>query len=166
MMTCYKTKDDRFIQISLPVYDIFLAPFARAMSCEEWITDPRFCSAKALHEGNIEAFYQKVSDRFAQLTVEEVTKILNEADLPFALAQVWEEVLCDPQAWASDCFTKLSYPSGERIMIRGPIRFEEAGLPEYDKAPGIGQHTEEILTGLGYDRDTIMQMAKNKEIRC
>lgn len=166
LMTCYKTKDERFIQLALPVYDIFLKPFAKAMSHEEWITDERFCNAQVLHNGNIAFLYREISDCFSKLTVKEVSEILTKADLPFALAQLWDEVLEDPQAWATDCFCKLDYHTGSRTMVRNPVRFEEAGLPPYNKAPKIGQHTKEILKEIGYSDEKIEQMISDKEIVC
>lgn len=166
LMTCYKTKDERFIQLALPVYDLFLAPFAKAMSHEEWITDPRFCNAKALQNGNLAALYGEISKRFAELTKEEVTDILTKADLPFALAQLWDEVLEDPQAWATDCFCKMEYHTGTRVLVRNPIRFEETGLPPYEKAPKIGEHTREILKEIGYKDEKIEEMISEKEIVC
>ena len=58
---------------------------------------------------------------------------LRVADLPHSVAQVWREVLRDPQAWADDCFTELEYDSGKRIMVRSPIHFEEAGIAAVHK---------------------------------
>lgn len=166
LMSCYQTGDGRFIQLALPVYDIFMPKFAKAMSCEEWLSDPRFCNMKALQQGHNGEFYDTVAARFAQLSTEEAKEILTKADLPFAVAQVWDEVLRDPQAWATDCFLEKDYPSGRRVLVRNPVRFEEAGLPEYEKAPQLGQDTREILAELSYSTEEIDALAAAKNIRC
>lgn len=166
LMSCYKTKDERFIQLALPVYDIFMPKFAKAMSREDWLTDPRFCKMKALQEGHNGEFYDAVAARFAELTAEKAKKILTEADLPFAVAQVWSEVLRDEQAWATDCFLEKDYPSGRRVLVRNPVRFQEAGLPEYEKSPQLGQDTAEILAGLGCSQEEIQSLAQAGDIRC
>lgn len=166
LMTSYKTKDGRFVQLALPVYDIFIGPFAKAMGREEWLEDERFRNVKELQRGNVPAFIEAVSERFAELTTEEVSRILTEADLPFSVAQVWEEVLKDSQAWATDCFCEKEYPSGKRILIRNPVRMEEAGLPEYVCAPALGEHTRVILESLDYGKEEIEELIKSKDAVC
>ncbi|ALP94264.1 CaiB/BaiF CoA transferase family protein [Intestinimonas butyriciproducens] len=166
LMACYKTKDGRFIQLALPVYDMFLPRFAKAMGREAWIEDPRFCDSNSLQSGHTGAFYDTVAARFAELSTAEVSKLLTEADLPFSVAQVWREVLEDPQAWATDCFYKKNYHTGMRILVRNPIQFEEAGLPPYECGPRLGEHTQEILEGLGYTSKAINSMRHAGDIIC
>ena len=166
LMSCYKTKDERFIELALPSYDLFMKRFAVAMSMEYMIEDPRFCTYEALRAGGYTgAFYEEVSKRFAELTAAEASEILSKADLAFALAQVWSEVLEDPQAWATDCFCKKEYVTGERILVRNPVRFQEAGLPEFEYGPRVGQHTGEVLAELGFSQEKIAAMLESKDIR-
>ena len=165
LMSCYRTKDDRWIQLALPVYNIFMPKFAKAMSREEWITDPRFVNVTVLQSGNTGAFYDSVAERFAELTADEACAILQKADLPHAVAQVWGEVLKDPQAWATNCFVDMEYPSGTRTLVRNPVQFQDAGVPEYKKSPQIGENSIEILKELGYSDDKIQEMLAAKIVR-
>jgi cinnamoyl-CoA:phenyllactate CoA-transferase len=167
IMTCYQTKDHRWIQICLPIYQLELPKFAKAMGREEWLSDPRFATFEALDKDNNRAdFYNTVAACFAGLTTEEAVEILTKADIPFSVAQVWKEVLKDPQAWANDCFYEVEYKSGKVTAVRNPIQFEEAGKPPLNKAPRLGQHSAEILKGLGYNDDKIAEMIANKDLRC
>ena len=51
-------------------------------------------------------------------------------DLPYAVAQTWDQLLVDKQAWASGCFYEMEYPNGnKRTMVRPPVIFEETELP-------------------------------------
>lgn len=167
LMSCYRTKDDRWIQVCMPLYDPMMPGFAKALDREEWTTDARFKDFEALkgESGNNAAFVDAVSERFAQLTSEELGKILTEADIPFALAQTWHEVLKDPQAWATDCFYEQEYKHGKRIAIRNPVKFEESGLPPTEKAPKLGEHTVQILKNLDYGDEKIKELLENKQIR-
>ncbi len=153
----YQPKDERFIQFCMPVYSFFM-PFAKCLGKEEWLSDPRFSSYENIMDGNGPALYDAVAETLMQYTAAELKDIFTKADIPFGIAQVWSEVLEDPQAWAADCFVDVEYPSGTRTVVRNPVHFEEAGLPEYIKGPRLGQHTEIILRDMGYDEQTIADM--------
>ena len=81
------------------------------------------------------------------------------ADIPYAVAQTWDELLEDPQAWAADCFYKMSYPTGaERTLVRPPVLFSDTPLPEYKRGPYQGEQTEAVLAELGYTNEQIHAM--------
>ncbi len=166
LMASYKTKDERFVQLVLPVYNIFMPKFAKAMGHEEWLTDPRFADMKAIENGGREDFYNTVAGVFAELTAAEASEILTKADLPYAVAKVWPEVLKDEQAWATDCFLEKEYPSGKRAIVRNPLRFAESGLPPYECAPQLGENTVEIMKELGYSDDKINELLAARDLRC
>ena len=75
------------------------------------------------------------------------------------MAQTWDELLKDEQAWAADCFYEMEYPTGaKRTLVRPPVMFMDTPLPEYKRGPYCGEHTEEILASLGYTGDQIKAM--------
>jgi cinnamoyl-CoA:phenyllactate CoA-transferase len=165
LTTCYKTKDGRWLQISVPVFDMF-PKLAEALDVPELAADAKFASQSAIIDGKHgPELYDALVERIGGLTVAEVSEKLTKADLPFALAKNWKEVLEDEQAWADDVFTKVKYPSGERIAIRNPVHFEEAGLPEYVLAPHVGQHTAEVMKEYGYSDSDIQALLDSKDIR-
>jgi len=137
------------------------------MGHEEWGADPRFAKFEALAEGNNRAdLYNTIAARFAELSTDEAVEILTKADIAFSVAQVWKEVLKDPQAWANDCFFEIEYKSGKVTAVRNPIQFEEAGQPPLNRAPRLGQHNAEILKELGYTDEKIAEMTANKDLKC
>ncbi len=76
---------------------------------------------------------------------------MEENDIPYAQAQVWDEVLEDPQARATNVFYPMHYDNGTvRTLVRQPVFLAGQGLPEYKRAPYLGEHSEEILRELGY----------------
>ena len=166
LMSSYKTKDDRFIQLVLPVYDMFMPRFAKALGHEEWTSDERFKDMAAIENGGRAEFYHTVSAEFAKHTAAEMSDILTQADLPYAVAKVWSEVLEDEQAWATDCFLNKDYPSGKRIMVRNPVHFAEEELPPYESAPQLGENTAETFRALGYSNDDIARLLEKRSIRC
>ncbi len=160
----YQTKDGRWVEISMPNYDLQWTPFAKAMN-PEWLNDERFSNVENLKKGPyMGELCDAIAARFAELTSAEVAAIMTETDQPYALAQVWSEVLQDPQAWANDYFTELEYESGTRTLVRPPVQFQEAGLPPVNKAPRLGQDTAAILKELGYGEEYIKKMRDAKTI--
>ncbi|MBR2666678.1 MAG: CoA transferase [Oscillospiraceae bacterium] len=168
LMTCYKTKDERWIQTCMPIYNLMFPNFAKAFGHPEWIEDERFCNFAALQkDGNSGKLYDEIAAVYASMTAEEASKVLTEADIAFAVALVWKEVLKDPQAWANDYFYEVEYKAGKFTAVRNPVQFEEAGLPpEMRKFPALGGDTAEIMKGLGYTDERIAEMEANKDIRC
>ena len=111
-------------------------------------------------EGRVGEMYDIVQEGFQQKTAAEWAPILTELDIPFALCKTYEEVVDDEQAWANDVFYKMDYPRGPKALVRTPIDLEETPLPPYEKAPLLGEDTEDVLKELGYSDADISAMAK------
>ena len=151
----HRTKDGRWLQIAVPRYDFHYPKFVPLIGRADLIDDPRYYPQANL-QANLEEFYQILADAFAEKDLAEWKQILTEGDIPFAVAQTWDEVLTDEQAWASDCLYAMDYPTGNtRTMVRTPVIFTEAGLPPYVRGPYLGEHTKEILSGLGYTDEQV-----------
>lgn len=109
--------------------------------------------------------YDMLMDIFATKTAAEWNQILRVHDIPFGLAQNWEEILNDEQAWANDCLYKMKYDNGnERTLVCLPVKFQNMGKPEYNKGPMIGEHGVEIVESLGYNKEEVQTMLANKEL--
>lgn len=166
LMCCYETKDGRWIQTCMPIYDMMLVPFAKAMGHPEWLEDVRFSTFEALKEGDNRAlFFDEVKGAYKAMSADEVLDALTKADIAFAVAQSWKEILVDPQAWAANCFHTIKYDSGEVTAVRNPVQFAEAGLPEMRMAPLLGEDTVEILKAHGADEARIAALVENNKIR-
>lgn len=166
LMCCYETKDGRWVQTCMPIYDMMLPPFAKAMGHPEWIEDERYKTFEALKVGNHRAqFSDEVKAAYGSMSTDEVVNALTEADVAFAVAQNWKEVLKDPQAWATGCFHTIEYDSGEVTAVRNPVQFAEAGEPELRKAPLLGEDTIEILKAHGADDAKIEELIEAGKIK-
>ena len=83
---------------------------------------------------NREEFSAWITAEFKKKTCDEWCKLLDANDLPYAIAQEWDSLLEDKQAWASDCFYEMSYSNGnKRTLVRPPVLFDQMGLPPYER---------------------------------
>jgi formyl-CoA transferase len=64
------------------------------------------------------------------------------------------EVLDDPQVRANGYMP--SHPDHDRARLTSaPVQFDGQGLEIRRRAPGVGEHTDEVLLEAGYDRSEI-----------
>ncbi len=157
----FRTKDGRFVQISMPMFEKMFPVFAKLMDHEEWLTDPRFNPPSDTYEKGFSAdLYNAAQDAILRYDAAEFKDMMLKADLPCEIAFTWDEVLKDPQAWADDCFVDFTYESGTRTLVRNPVHFEEAGIPEYIQGPALGQQGADILKEHGYSDADIDALIK------
>lgn len=161
----YKSKDDYFVQVCMPPYDMFYDRFMSAIGREDLVGDKRYNKIENLKDGRVKEVSKIVADQIITKTKDQWDKIFREKDIPFAIAQSWEDLLKDEQAWANDYLYKMKYKTGnERALVRLPVLFKEAGLPEYNQAPFIAKDTKEVLSSMGYKEEEIKELEKNKDI--
>lgn len=153
------TKDDRWLQVMGPNFSIYWPKIMKAIGHEEVLDDPVMSDQKAIQDsGRLGEAYDLVQNGFRQKTLDEWIPILTELDIPYSVCQTYQEIPNDKQAWETDVFFEMDYPRGKKAMVRTPIDFEDTPLPPYDKAPLLGENTDEVLLNLGYSEDEIQAM--------
>ncbi len=154
----HKTSDNRWIQFAGPAYNAMYNRFVTALGRPDLCDDPRYFPQANL-QANLHEFYEVIVSEVARRPLAEWCQRFKEADIPYAVAQTWDELLVDEQAWAAHCFEKLQYPTGaERTLVRPPVTFQDTPLPEYKRGPYLGEQTESILARLGYSDAQIQAM--------
>lgn len=165
LLGAYRTKDDRWLQVAIPAYNALYNKFVKAIGLPELVDDPRYYPQNNL-QANLREFYELLDCTFREKTISEWCITLNDADIPYAVAQTWNELLKDPQAWASDCFYSMEYPTGNtRTLVRTPVTMADTPLPEYRRAPYHGEQTESILHDLGYTGEQIQALLKSGAVQ-
>ena len=153
----YRTKDGRFMQISMPPFDQFYPRFMPLIGRADLVGNERY-TMDSITKNKLHAeFIDMLTEAFEQKTAAEWDEVFTANDIPHAVAQSWEEVLSDPQARANDVFYEMDYPQAKRSLVRQPV-FVGDELPDYGKAPLLGQDSEEVLRSLGYSEAELRQM--------
>ena len=84
---------------------------------------------------------------------------LAEYDIAFSVMPTYPEVASDPQMHANQIVVPLEHPRlGTIATISSPIRVEGCEKQSPTPAPELGQHTSQLLSGLGYSPDEIQRL--------
>lgn len=85
--------------------------------------------------------------------------LLETEDVPYAPVHNIPEVIEDAQVGHLETFRTLRHPSeGEVVTIRRPVRIDGGRDATDLAAPTLGQHTEDVLSELGYDAGAIAKL--------
>lgn len=161
----YCCKDDKWIVIAHLDPNRYWAKICKATGIEELQDDPRFNSieARGKNAKDLVAVFDK---RFATKTRDEWMKILKEEGCICTPIQSPLEVSNDPQALANNYFINVQHPDWGKIKMVGfPWDFSETPAQWRCKAPDFGQHSEEILSEIGFNKDEIAKLKEEDIIR-
>ena len=124
-------------------------PLARVVGHPEWLEDDHYNDPRSRAK-NAPEIIRQLDEIFATKTMAEwEAAFAEEPDFFWAPVQSPEDLLADPQFYASGALVEV--PDGETTtnMIATPADFGGTPWKPRGMAPGLGEHTEEILAELG-----------------
>ena len=136
----------------------YWAPFCRATGQEALMDDPRYAdaAARAPHHRELVAHFDGI---LATRPCDEWIRIFTEHHLMFSPVQTIREVMEDPQALANRYVVEYDHPDHGRVKLPGyPAHFSDTAAGIRRPAPGLGQHTDEVLGEAGFGSEEIQRL--------
>jgi crotonobetainyl-CoA:carnitine CoA-transferase CaiB-like acyl-CoA transferase len=132
--------------------------FCPAIGLPELAGDSRFAT-NAARAANRRALVDALQAAFVTKSSDEWEAVLLEAGVPVGAINSIAEVLDHPQVRARQALVETEHPAAGRIRVVGPpVRLSETPGALERPAPRLGEHTREILTGLGITADEIARL--------
>jgi itaconate CoA-transferase len=150
----YETKDERVI---FGIHNIreWSAFCSIVLERPELGEDPRFQTNK-LRVEHRQVMDSAILDVFRLLTSAEVIQRLDSAGIANARINSVSQFIHHPQLAARNLWRQVDSPVGRVTALVPPVRMDGVD-PIMGAIPELGQHTESILTELGFDGATIAQ---------
>ena len=156
LTSCYRTADDRWLWLAMLDSDRHWPELCARIDRPELLEDERFSSAVA-RAVNAAACMAELDRSFASYSLDEWRKRLAGTDGVWAAVQTATELLDDPQVVANGYVTEVDYGESRHHLVHNPAQFD--GQPATLRpAPGVGEHTDEVLQELGYDWDHVINL--------
>jgi len=153
----YQTRDGRHIAFVLLQADRFWADFCTRLGRTDLIDDERFANAMVRFENRADCIVELRKTIGAQ-DLSHWEKAFEGFDGVWDVMRMAREIHDDPQAIANGYLPRTTDANGnEFALAASPVQFDEIPL-SLQCAPGHGEHTDALLTELGYDDDEVIDL--------
>lgn len=145
----YATKDGRYISVGA-LEKVFWENFCSALG------HPELIEKQWVKGSELKRVREIIASTFKTKTREEWLSIFQDLDVCVSPVNNLEEVMNDPQVRHRNMIVEVDQPQAGPVQIIGnPIKIPTAGTTEYHPAPGLGEHTRELLLEVGYTDEEI-----------
>ncbi|MDQ4489476.1 CaiB/BaiF CoA-transferase family protein [Sinomonas sp. ASV486] len=148
---------DGFVMIAVGNDRLWRA-FAVALGRPDLAADARFAT-NPLRVAHRDDLVHLIEEILSTATTRAWVARLEEAGIPVGPIQTVDEALSDPQILARGMVAEVEHPSAGRLRtVACPIRLTRTPASVRMPPPLVGQHSDEVLTALGYSRSDIERM--------
>ena len=130
----------------------------RVLGDEALISDPDYATGKARSE-NRDALNERLNALTRKKSSAEWVRILNEAGVPCGPIYDIDEMFEDPQVKHLGMAAAVDHPTlGPIEIVNQAVSLSRTPFRIHSATPELGQHTDEILDGLGIDGTEISSL--------
>lgn len=134
-----------------------------AIGKPEWAADPAYSTPKA-RQPHIFDIFAEIEKFLADKDKHEAVEYLSKYGVPCAPVLSMREIARDQSLRECGSIVEVEQPKrGTYLTVGCPMKFSSF-TPNIQSAPLLGEHTDEVLTELGYSAEEIQSMRTNKAI--
>jgi crotonobetainyl-CoA:carnitine CoA-transferase CaiB-like acyl-CoA transferase len=153
----YLTSDGRLIQLVMLQGVRYWPEVLTALDRPDLAADERFADAAKLFENREEAT-RLLDEIFATRTFAEWQVVLDGISGVWAPVNQGLDLYDDPQVLANGYLGDAETDEGKPFqLVINPLQFDEEPS-DIVRAPALGEHTDDVLRGLGLDDEAIIQL--------
>lgn len=157
VLKCKGWETDPNAYIYFTVQEQNWARTCEAIDKPEWISDPAYATARA-RQSHIFDIFADIEKWLADKTKFEAINRLRKFDVPCAPVLSMKEIAHDPAFRKSGMIVEVPHKErGPYLTVGCPIKFSDFS-PTIMASPLLGEHTDEVLTGLGYSSEEIARL--------
>jgi crotonobetainyl-CoA:carnitine CoA-transferase CaiB-like acyl-CoA transferase len=156
----YRCKDGRWFILSMVNEARQYEPFMHAIGLTDHIARFALPADRQKNSHELVGLFDGV---FGTRDLAEWRKILDDAGITFGIVNTMDDILDDTQARHAGAIVPFADGSGETVS--SPFTIEGVAKRAPQKAPDIGQHTDEILREAGFSDADILTLRANKAVR-
>lgn len=133
------------------------APLMRLIGRKDLIEDARFASHEARAE-RLDACFEVIEAWTRKRTKFEVMKALSAIDVPCGPILSTKDIIEDRSLYERGFLVEVPHPErGNYVTVASPIQLSDSPV-EVERAPLLGEHTEQVLAWIGFGADDIANM--------
>jgi len=153
----YLTKDGRLVQLVMLQPLRFWPELVTAVGRPDLAADERFATAEGMF-ANREEGTRLLDEVFATRTLSEWQEVLKGIKGVWAPVQRGLDLYDDPQVLANGYLGDVTAADGSTFqLVANPVQFDEQPNA-LARAPELGEHTDDVLRGIGYDDEAIIAL--------
>jgi crotonobetainyl-CoA:carnitine CoA-transferase CaiB-like acyl-CoA transferase len=147
-----------------PSTPVHVQRFLAALGLADLLEDPAFATNEARMR-NREPLRALIDERIGGDTVEAWIERLNRAGVPCGRVLNLADVFADPQVQAQEMVLEIDHPGHGPVRMTGfPVKLSATPARLRHPAPALGEHTDAVLTDLGYEVARITALKERKII--
>lgn len=161
----FKTLDNELVFIGV-TSDKQWIRFCESFERSDWLSDERLATNNARIDQR-EWLLPQVEEMIAKYSLKDVLSKCEQADLPFSPVAKPEHLFSDEQLIQGNSLLETALPNGIQTRLpRLPILFSEEGTTLELNPPKVGEHSKEILSGIGFGNEVIEKLINEGVIAC
>jgi len=151
---------DAPINLAADVQDMW-ERFCGVLDAEDLLRDPRFADEAKRSENRV-VLNAAIAEKLRRRPSREWIDLLTKADVPCGPVYGIDEAFNDPHVRELGVVRSVRHPSlGEIDLLAQPVVLDRTPSRMESAAPERGEHTADVLCGLGYDAAAIAELRRN-----